>query len=431
MVNPKKVVRKMLSGKLLRSIESEYRLARASYANARFLWPAKGMRVIMITGTNGKTTTAHYLFSILRSAGYSVGMLSTAEFRINERVQINDTNMTAIEPVLLRRYLADFKASQVDFVILEATSQALDQHRLFGIPCEVAVMTNLTQDHLDYHKTMEKYAEAKAQLWKLQPKYSILNKDDAWFKFYKTEADQVKSTIITYGTSKADVTVTDYKATKAGSSFTLGFANGKSVVSSALAGEYNALNSGAAAGAAIALGLKEEQAEKGIEALKSVSGRLEEVPIKKPFRVVVDYAHTPDGLEKVLVAGRGLVQKSGRLWLVFGACGDRDRGKRPVMGAIAMKQADNVVLTDEESYSENPAQIRSEIRAGMKPARSKKTEVVEIADRKKAIHHALENAKKGDLVLITGLGHEQYRIIAGKRVRWNDVEIVKKLLKVQ
>ena len=144
---PKSIARKMLHGKVLRTIEDEYRLARASYANARFNWPARGMRVIMVTGTNGKTTTAHYMFSILREAGYSVGLSSTAEFRVNERIEVNDTNMTVINPVILRKQLAMFKRSNVDFVILEATSQALDQHRLFGIPCEVAIFTNLTHEH--------------------------------------------------------------------------------------------------------------------------------------------------------------------------------------------------------------------------------------------------------------------------------------------
>lgn len=424
MVSPKKLVRKVLPKKLLRSVEDEYRLARASYANARFNWPAKNMRVIMITGTNGKTTTAHFLFSILRTAGYSVGLSSTAEFRINEHIEANETNMTVLNPIELRRQLASFKRAGVDFVILEATSQALDQHRLFGIPCEIAIFTNLTQDHLDYHKTMNKYAAAKAKLWDLKPKISVLNLDDEWFDYFRKKAT---GEVLTYGLYKADVTVSGYKSTKTGAQFTLGLKDGKSVISLHLAGKYNAYNAAAAATAAQALNIKGEQIEQGIEALKSLSGRLEEVENKKPYKILVDYAHTPDGLEKALIAVRELT--SNNLWLVFGACGDRDRIKRPIMGKIAAQLADKLVVTDEESYSEDPARIRSAIIEGIKRTKKGESKLIEIGDRKKAIKYALENAKKGDTILITGLGHEQYRIENGKRIRWNDAEVTKKLLK--
>lgn len=428
MANPKKIARKILPKKVLRAVENEYRLARASYANARFNWPAKGMRVIMITGTNGKTTTAHYLFSILRSAGYSVGMLSTAEFRVNDKSQINDTNMTAIEPVPLRRHLAEFKAVGVDFVILEATSQALDQQRLFGIPCEVAVMTNLTQDHLDYHQTMEQYASAKAKLWQLRPKLSVLNSDDEWYPYFLRAARTAGSEVVTYG-KDADISVAGYKPKGTAATFTLSLPDGKSVIENKLIGMYNTYNATCAAAVASSLGVKGEAIEKGIEDLTHVPGRLEPVATNKPFSVVVDYAHTPDGLEKVLQAGKELVGKSGKIWLVFGACGDRDRAKRPLMGKIAAQLADRVILTDEESYSEDPQHIRSEIQQGIAAVKRPKGTVTEIADRKKAIKHALDNAKKGDLVLITGLGHEKYRIIAGQRVPWNDTDVVKKFLK--
>lgn len=422
----KKLVRKVLSGKALRSVENEYRLARASYANARFNWPAKGMRVIMITGTNGKTTTAHYLFSILRKAGYSVGLLSTAEFRIDERTQANDTNMTAIEPVPFRRKLAELKEHGVDFVILEATSIALDQNRLYGTPCEVAIMTNLTQDHLDYHKTMERYAEAKAKLWELEPKISVLNADDDWFDFYKKHAT---GSMISYGKNNGSVKFVDYSTVKTGAKFTAKLKSGKIVVKPGLVGEYNAYNALAAAVTAEALGVELEDIEEGIDEMHAIPGRLEEVPLNKPYKVVVDYAHTPDGLEKVLEAAKSMC--SGKVWLVFGACGDRDRAKRPIMGEIALKMADKIVLTDEESYSEDPQAIIDEIKAGFKNSAVAKKKVTEILDRKAAIKFAIENAKKDDLILITGLGHEHFRIQNGKKTPWNDVEVVKKLTNLE
>ena len=421
--NVKSLARKVLNGKVLRVLEDEYRLARASFANARFNWPAKGMRVIMITGTNGKTTTAHFLFSILREAGYSVGLSSTAEFRINEQVQANDTNMTVVNPVKLREQIATFINHNVDFVILEATSQALDQHRLYGIPCEVAIFTNLTQDHLDYHKSMDAYARAKARLWQdFKPKISILNLNDEWYEYFRKIAT---GNIKTYGLSMADVTISNYKADKNRTQFSLGLKDGKSVISLQLTGKYNALNAAAAATAAQELGVKGEDIEKGIESLQALSGRLQEVQTKKPFKILVDYAHTPDGLEKVLGAVKELT--NGSLWLVFGACGDRDKSKRPKMGKIAGRLADKIIVTDEESYNEDPDAIRASVIDGIKSIKNAEKNMLEIADRKKAIKYALDNAKKGDTILITGLGHEQFRIQDGKRLKWNDAEVVKRL----
>lgn len=422
--SPKSIARKLLPTKVLKVVEDEYRLARASYANARFNWPAKGMRVIMITGTNGKTTTAHFLFSILRKAGYSVGLSSTAEFRINERVEVNDTNMTVLDPIKLRRQLAQFKASMVDFVILEATSQSLDQHRLYGIPCELAIFTNLTQDHLDYHKTMQNYAAAKAKLWDLNPKISVLNLDDEWYDYFKKRAT---GKIYTYGLYKADVSVSGYKVVNKKAQFTLGLNDGKSIVSLHLAGKYNAYNAAAAATAAQALGVKGEMIEQGIESLTELSGRLQEVQVKKPYKVLVDYAHTPDGLDKALRAVRELTNNV--VILVFGACGDRDKSKRPIMGQIAARLADKIVVTDEESYSEDPKTIRKAIIEGITSVKGSEKKFEEIADRKKAIKHAISSANKGDIVLITGLGHEQYRIQNGKRLKWNDADVVSKIIK--
>lgn len=415
----KSTVRKVVKGKALRAIESEYRLARASYANARFNWPAKGMRVIMITGTNGKTTVAHFMFSILRAAGYSVGMLSTAEFKINERTQANDTNMTAIEPIPFRRKLAELRDNGVEFVILEATSQSLDQYRLYGVPCEVGIMTNLTPEHLDYHKTMENYAAAKAKLWDLKPTISVLNADDEWFSYYNKVAT---GRVLTYGKKSGDGKFADYSHTAKGARFKLKLPSGGLVVSSKLTGEYNAYNALAAAMAAEGLGVEPEIIEQGIESLAGIPGRLQFVDVKKPFQVVVDYAHTADGLEKLLKAGREMCK--GNIWLVFGACGDRDREKRPVMGEVAAKMADKIVLTDEESYSEQPQDIVNEIKPGIEKVKGGSKKVTEILDRKKAIKYALGNAKKGDLIFVTGLGHEQFRIQNGEKTPWNDAQVV-------
>lgn len=414
----------MLKGRVLRAVETEYRLARASFVNARFQWPARGMRVIMITGTNGKTTTAHFLFSILRSAGYKVGLASTAEVKINEQTEANDTNMTVLNPGEVQRLFAKFKDHQVDFVILEATSQALDQHRLWGIPCEVAIFTNLSQDHLDYHKTMDKYAAAKAKLWELKPKLSVLNADDAWYDYYKKVAT---GKLLSYGKKTGEVKFSDYEPVAHAAKFCLRLPGGKQMVKIHLSGEYNVYNALAAAAAAYGMGIDPEKIEEGLEALEHLAGRLEEVEIDKPYQVIVDYAHTPDGLEKLLIAAREMTK--GKLWLVFGACGDRDKAKRPVMGKIAAKLADNIVLTDEESYSEKPEVIITAIKSGIEQARGGLAKATEILDRRLAIAHAMNHAKKGDLILVAGLGHEQFRIQNGKKTPWSDPEIIKKLAK--
>lgn len=420
----KKAVRKVLKGKVLRAVETEYRLARASFVNAKFQWPARGMRVIMITGTNGKTTTAHFMFSILRSAGYKVGLASTAEVKINEQTERNDTNMTVLNPSKIQALLAKFKAHQVDFVILEATSQALDQHRLWGIPCEVAIFTNLSQDHLDYHKTMENYAAAKAKLWELKPKLSVLNADDSYHDYY---AKVATGKVLNYGKKTGDVKFSDYEPSKIDARFCLRLPGGKQMVKIHLSGEYNVYNAVAAATAAYGLGINPEQIEEGLEALEHLPGRLELVDIKKPFQVLVDYAHTPDGLEKLLTAARDMTK--GQLWLVFGSCGDRDKGKRPIMGRIAAKLADRIVITDEESYSEDPAQIIAAIKQGVDEVKGGSAKTTELLDRREAIKHAMQNAKKGDLILVTGLGHEQFRIQNGKKTPWSDPEVIKKLAK--
>ncbi len=419
----KNLVRKVMGGKVLRYIEDEYRLARASYVNARFNWPAKGMRVIMITGTNGKTTTAHYVFSILRAAGYSVGLSSTAEFRIDDQVEVNDTNMTVVDPVILRRQLATFKQHGVDFVVLEATSLALDQHRLWGIPCEVAIMTNLTQDHLDYHKTMENYAQAKSKLWLLEPKLSVLNADDAWFDYFQQKAT---GKVMTYGEKVGDIRLRDYRIEQGEAKFTIKHKGEKLLLKTQLSGKYNAYNATAAATAAFGLGISSEHIEEGIEALEGVTGRLQRVAVAAPYDVVVDYAHTPDGLEKVLIAAKEL--SKGDVWLVFGSCGDRDKIKRPIMGEIAAKRANKLVVTDEESYSEDPLVIQTAIIEGVEKVKGGTKKLTHIPDRKKAITYTLEHAKKGDLVLITGLGHEQFRVKGGTKTRWNDADIVQQIL---
>lgn len=420
-----RTVRKVVPKQGVRALEETYRRGRGYLVAAQYGFPSRGMRVIAITGTNGKTTTASYLNEILKTAGKKTAMFSTAVIEVNGERKVNDLNATVALTAQMQSFFREAKRAGVDFVILEITSHALHQHKLDTIGIECAIMTNLTQDHLDYHGTMENYAAAKAKLFKKTPRYMVLNRDDSWFDYYNQfEAAEQK---MTYGTHEAAETrIAKAKLHKEGSDVLLEIDHQTKLdVFTSLAGKFNVYNTAAAVSAAYLLQIDLGHIQQGVKSLKDVPGRLERVEVDKPYDVIVDYAHTPDALEKLLETLKQLTK--GRVILVFGACGDRDQSKRPIMGTIAAKQADRVFVTDEESYGEDPAKIREMVMQGIIEAKGEgKTE--EIADRREAIAKALRIARPNDTVVITGLGHEQFRIENGTKVPWNDAAVVKELL---
>ena len=420
-----KGVRSVLPSQAVHLLENVYRKTRIQLVSARYGWPARGLRVIAVTGTNGKTTTANYINEILKQAGYKTAMFTTAVIEVAGESKINDLNATVASVSRMQQFLNEARHSKVDFVILEVTSHSLHQYKLDGVPIEAAVMTNLTQDHLDYHKTMEKYAAAKGLLFARNPRYIVLNRDDDWFDYFdKYLAEEQK---ITYGKSEdADVRISDIKLYKKGSEATLAFDHQeKSQLATYLPGEYNVFNMAAAASICYVLGVSMSDIKNGIASLEGIPGRFERAAKDEKYEVIVDYAHTPDALEKLLEATRNITKK--RIILVFGACGDRDALKRPIMGKIAAKLADEIILTDEESYNENPDKIRRDIYAGIEDSKAT-NKTTEIADRREAIRHALNIAKKDDTILITGMGHEQFRIINGEKLPWNDTNIVREII---
>ena len=420
-----KGVRSVLPSQAVHLLENVYRKTRIQLVSARYGWPARGLRVIAVTGTNGKTTTANYINEILKQAGYKTAMFTTAVIEVADKSKINDLNATVASVSRMQQFLNEARRYKVDFVILEVTSHSLHQHKLDGVPIEAAVMTNLTQDHLDYHKTMEKYAAAKGLLFARNPRYIVLNRDDDWFDYFdKYLAEEQK---ITYGKSEdADVRISDIKLYKKGSEATLAFDHQeKSQLATYLPGEYNVFNMSAAASICYVLGVSMSDIKNGIASLEGIPGRFERATKDEKYEVIVDYAHTPDALEKLLEATRNITKK--RIILVFGACGDRDTLKRPIMGKIAAKLADEIILTDEESYNENPDKIRRDIYAGIEESKAT-NKTTEIADRREAIRHALNIAKKDDTILITGMGHEQFRIINGEKLPWNDTNIVREII---
>ena len=421
-----KTVRSALPDSAIKNLETTYRKSRSKLVAAFYGSPSRRLRVIAITGTNGKTTTANFLNEILKEAGNKTAMFSTANIEIAGEQILNDLNATVGTTARMQRFFKDAKKAEVDFVIIEATSHALVQHKLDGVPIEMAIMTNLTQDHLDYHKTMDNYATAKAKLFKMKPKFIVLNSDDEWFDYFnKFEARDQK---ITYGSDKnAEVKIDRVKLYKKGSEAHLTIDNNVSVeLATNLPGKYNVYNMTAAASAAYLLGVPLASLQEGAANLEAIPGRFERAVEGKPYDVVVDYAHTPDALEKLLETAKAITKN--RVLLVFGATGDRDKEKRPIMGQIAAKNADRIFITDEECYSEDPDKIRADIISGINKDGDLPANVREIADRRGAIAKALSVAQKGDIVLITGMGHEVFRIIDGEKMPWNDAEVVREIL---
>lgn len=420
-----KILRNVLPSGAIRRLESSYRIARIKLTSARYGNPSKHLRVIAITGTNGKTTTACYINEILKEANFTTAMFSTALIEVAGEQQLNDLNMTVGNTARMQQFFRDARRAHVDYVVLEITSHALDQHKLDGVPIEAAVMTNLTQDHLDYHKTMEHYAAAKAKLFQLKPRFIVLNRDDEWFDYFNQfEAAEQK---MTYGEDeRAEARISKIKMYRKGTEADIVLDHQTHLeVATALPGKFNMHNVAAATTLAYLLGVRLTDIQEGVANLESVPGRFERAVEGKNFDVIVDYAHTPDALEKLLEAARGIAK--GKIILVFGACGDRDREKRPIMGTIAARMADKIFLTDEESYTEDPEQIRTMVRRGIEQAGGT-SKMTELADRREAIEKALGAAKRGDMVLITGMGHEQFRIVDGKRLPWNDTAVVREIL---
>ncbi len=418
-------VRKALPIEAVHGLEEVYRRGRVRLISARYGNPARSLKIIAVTGTNGKTTTVNYINEILKEAGLKTAMFSTAVIELAGKRQVNDLNATVASTRRMQEFFRDAKKAEVDYVVLEITSHSLQQHKLDGIPIEVAIMTNLTQDHLDYHKTMENYAAAKAKLFSGEPKFIVLNRDDAWFDYFNQFMAGAQK--ITYGEHREAEARIDYvKLYKKGSEATVVIDHQTKLhLATALPGKFNVYNMTAAAATAYVLGMKLTDIVEGIANLEGVPGRFERVTEGLGYDVIVDYAHTPDALEKLLEAAKSVTKN--RVILVFGATGDRDKSKRPIMGEIAAKLADRIILTDEESYNEDPQTIRDQVRAGIEKAKGN-IKLTEIADRREAIAKALSIATKNDTILITGMGHEQFRIVNGEHLPWNDADVVREIL---
>lgn len=424
-MNPKKLVRKVLPTSGVRLAEESYRKSRVYALQARYGFPAKKLRVIAVTGTNGKTTTCNYINEMLKANGFKTALFTTAVIEVNGKREINKTHRTVPITSQLISFLRQARDGNIDYLVLEVTSQALDQHKLIGIPVEIAVMTNLTQDHLDYHKTMQAYAAAKARLFNkyINPKHCVLNADDKWFTYFH---DQSVGRVMSYGqaeTSKIRMSHLDLRAD--GSSWHVIEGSAEIELNIGIPGEFNVYNATAAVCVGKLVGLNSDQLRKGMQAIKPVPGRMEVIDEGQPFTVLVDYAHTPDALQSVLQAAHEIAQR--KVIVVFGATGDRDRAKRPVMGEVAAGHADMIFLTDDETYSEDGDIIRAAVRKGIEKANGACKEIV---DREAAITAAFKSAKPGDVVVLAGIGHQDTRNMGGKSIKWDEREVARRLLRV-
>ncbi len=402
---------------------SEPRKALAITAANFYRRPANALKLVGVTGTNGKTTTSSLIDSIIRASGAHTGLFGTIAY--HTPLGVYPAPNTTPESVDLQAFFAEVRDADGTHAVLEASSHALALDRLWGCHFAAAVFTNLTRDHIDFHKTFEDYFAAKRHLFEGTgagaPDVAVINTDDEWGKKLKGLA---KSTL-TYGlTNGTDLAAKKFALSFNGLNFIAQTPNGKINVQSALVGRINVYNILAAIGAGIGLGLSNEIIEAGIRNLEAVAGRFQRIDQGQPFLVVVDYAHTDDALENLIRTARELNTK-GRIITMFGCGGSRDRTKRPIMGETSGRLSDLTILTSDNPRQEDPLKIISDIVVGMQKSAGKY--LIE-ADRAKAIRLAIDEAKGGDIVLLAGKGHEDYQIFSDHTVHFDDREVARKAL---
>lgn len=390
-------------------------LVAAFYGN-----PSRKIKVIGITGTNGKTTTAYLIEALLKQAGRDCAVFGTVNYRFKEKIiPAQNTTPGAQE---LQAILQEISALDIGYAVMEVSSHALDQDRILGINFQTAVFTNLTQDHLDYHKTMEAYFRAKARLFEdIQPdSLAVINNDDEYGRILQKST---KAKVVTYGIkNSSSVLAKNLKFDFTQTEFILEIAGQKAKIRTPLIGRHNVYNILAAVSWALNEGWDLSLIQAAMEKFDSVPGRLERIDTNRGFSVFVDYAHTEDALKNVIAALREIVKE--RIILVFGCGGERDRTKRPKMGRIVSELADYAVITDDNPRSEDPCGIISDIEKGIN-----KNNYSIVPDRREAIKKSLQLAQAGDVVLVAGKGHENYQILKNKTIHFDDCEVIRECLK--
>lgn len=393
----RKVLKKALPQK---TVNNFYHLPKAVLANILRSFPTKKLTVIGVTGTDGKTTTTNMIYQILKASGKKVSMVSTINAIIGGKTYDTGFHVTSPEPMLIQELAESAVNNKDQYLVLEVTSHALSQYRFWGIKFEIGVITNITHEHLDYHKSFENYKNAKLKLLK-NSKYAIVNQDISGII--------VKGKKITFGLEQGDFNQKDLK------------------LNLKIPGTYNIENALAALAVAFVLEIPKTTAQKALENFEGIEGRMEEIKNNRGIKIVIDFAHTPNALEKSLETL--LSQTSGRLISVFGSASERDIKKRPMMGKISAKLSNITILTDEDPRFEDSYKIIEEIAKGAYQEGAKDSRTLfKQQDRYKAIELALSLARKGDTVGIFGKGHEKSMNYKGKEKPWSDKEAVKRVL---
>lgn len=408
-------------------IVGDTKRALAQLADYFYGQPTRKLRLIGVTGTNGKTTTTHIIENIFKANEERTGLIGTMYMKVGNKTV--DVKNTTPESLLLQKTFADMVEENVTTAVMEVSSHALDLGRVRGCDYDIAVFTNLSQDHLDYHQTMTEYAQAKGLLFSQlgncidydHPKYAVLNNDDPISKMYKKVC--AGAHVLTYGIeTDSDIRATDIYMDSQGTSFKLTTPVGEANVSMQLIGKFSVYNVLAAITTALAAKIPLQLIVKTIEKIEGVAGRFEAVHENQDYTVIVDYSHTPDSLENALKTVRQFAK--GNVFVIVGCGGDRDKTKRPIMAQIAVQYSDEAIFTSDNPRTEDPVQILADMEAGVQGSRYKV-----LIDRKEAIQYAINRAQANDVILIAGKGHETYQIIGPQLFEFDDRLVARNAIK--
>lgn len=393
-------------------------------------FPARGMKVIGVTGTNGKTTTSYMIHKMLTQAGYKTGLMTTVAYGVDNDIRPQIHHMTNVAVPELVRRLKWMKSQKIDWLVLETTSHALAQNRVWGVPYSIAVMTNVTHEHLDMHGTFDRYRDAKRKLFQLANRNKsglqtgIINAEDASATLFKRD---IASSVM-YGVKKGELQARDIELSPDGSNYTAFYKGKELKVTCHIPGNFNVYNSLAAVAVGGVVGLSQDQIEQGIAALRRVEGRMDPIDEGQDFGVIVDFAHTPDSFDKLFKDLRPVVK--GKLIVMFGSAGRRDEAKRAIQGELAGRYADEVIITEEDDRDIDGREILEAIASGAEQAgRVRNQDLFLVHDRTEAIKFSLSRAKKGDTVLLLGKGHEKTIERADGEHNWDEVGTAKAALR--
>ena len=415
---------------------SDVRTALADLACAFYAYPAQQLCTIGVTGTDGKTTTSNLITTIFETAKLRTGLMTTANFKMPGQEWENTTRQSTLEAVEIQQLLRQMVDAKVTHAIIEATSHGLALQRVHGCAFDVGVVTNITQEHLDFHKTLDAYQRAKARLFEmLDPSrnkgigsrpVAVLNRDDSSYDILKPYCHVP---ILDYGLdTPASVRAVDVQLQAHSTRFRVLLPNAEQMIETQLVGRFNVSNCLAAIATAYSQGVSLDAIARGLASVKGVTGRMESISEGQPFALIVDYAHTADSLAKVLATLRPLT--TGKLMVVFGSAGERDVQKRPVMGRIAARMTDFFVITDEDPREEDREKILREIAVGAEAVGKRQgQDFLCIADRTEAIRVAIAHANAGDTLVLAGKGHEQSIIVGREKIPWDDRKVARDLLR--